>query len=315
MKLSVIIPTYNRSQMVIDSIKSLLQQDMSHNDYEIIVVDNNSKDDTQESVLSYIKKNRCDNVRYFLEKRQGDFFARNTGAKKANGKYLIFSDDDALFDSNYLSKILSIFESDYEIGAVGTRIVIKWEGGEPSSWIKPYEYLLGADSHKESGIDVGYGMYINNGSLAIKRDLYIQVGGINPAQIGDYIVGDAEGGLCRKLHALHTKMAFTDDVIMWHRQIVGKNDTLKDIRRRTENNGITKAYTDVIVNHQWEHKAIILTIFHILSALLKGNKNRVRFHYLSLCKDMKYNEYLWRYQHDKHLKNLIEEHKKFDWNL
>lgn len=250
MKISVIIPTYNRSHMICDAIDSLCQQDLPADDFEVLVVDNNSKDETKSVVEQYIAKHKEHKIRYVFEERQGDYFARNRGAEEAEGKYLVFTDDDALFDTNYLSTILNLFETYPNVGVVGTRIVIKWEGGEPSYWVKPYENLLGAISCESSGfIITTHSLYVHNGSLAAKRDLYISVRGINPAQIGDYVIGDAEGGFCRKIHQLGIPMAFTDDVTMYHRQFVGKNDTIADIRRRVENNnGITPAYADVIVN-------------------------------------------------------------------
>lgn len=306
-KLSVIIPTYNRSDMVVDAIGSLCQQDMSADIFEIIVVDNNSKDNTTKKVEQAIANYPNHHIRYVLETRQGDFFARNRGADEAVGQYLVFSDDDALFDRNYLSTIYRLFELYPQVGVVGTRIIIKWEGGKPAYWIKPYEHLLGAISYVPNGYIIkSRGLYINNGSLAVKRDLYISVGGINPAQVGDYIIGDAEGGFCRKIHQLGIPMGFTDDVAMHHRQIVGKNDTVADIRRRVENIGITNAYTDVIVRGKPKPRDTRATHRLMIWYRLTHRYRKYLTQYFRYCQDTKYNEYIDRYQHDENLKALLQ---------
>ena len=310
--LSVIIPTYNRAQMICDSLDSLLKQNLSTDDYEILVVDNNSKDDTKNVIEHYITAHPNYNIRYIYESRQGDFFARNRGAEEAKGEYLVFTDDDALFDCNYLNTILWLFQT-YDVGAVGTKIVIKWEGGMPAHWIKPYEYLLGAISHSVHGYEIStHGIYLNNGSLAIKRDLYISLGGNNPGQIGDYLIGDAEAGLCRKLHKSNIPIAFTDDTTMYHRQIVGKNDTVADIKRRMENNGIADAYTDVFVNNNPKEKPLtkLRMRYYWYKCTLRYRKTlRVFF---ELCKAKKYNEYIRRFREDKDLIRLLS-NTKYEW--
>lgn len=315
MKISVIIPTYNRAHLICDSLDSLCQQDLVAAEFEVLVVDNNSKDETKKVVEVYIANHQENNIRYIFESRQGDYFARNRGAEEAYGKYLVFTDDDAIFDSNYLSMILHLFEQYPDVGAIGTRIDIKWEKGKPANWIKPYEYLLGALSYASHGYTITTsGLYINNGSLAIKRDLYISVGGNNPGQIGDYLIGDAEGGLCRKIHKRGIPMAFTDDVAMHHRQFEGKNDTVDDIRRRVENIGISNAYTDVFVLddpiQKSTKKVHVLYMFYKLTF----RKRKALRAYFELCQRRKYNEYIIRYREDEELKKQIAE-TKYEWKV
>lgn len=314
MKVSVIIPTYNRSHMICDALESLCQQDLPADDFEVLVVDNNSKDETKQVVAQYIANHKDCNIRYIFEPRQGDYFARNRGAEEAKGKYLVFSDDDALFDTNYLSTILNLFETYPNVGVVGTRIVVKWENGTPARWIKPYEYLLGALSYSSKGYVIwSSGMYVNNGSLAVKRDLYISVGGINPAQIGDYVIGDAEGGFCSKIHQLGIPMAFTDDVTMWHRQFVGKNDTIKDICRRFENNiGITQAYTEVIIKGENQKHKLYPYILKMIWYMVTARRRKTLRQYFQYKAEKKYNEYIDRYQHDEKLKQLLSDNN-YQW--
>ena len=314
MEISVIIPTYNRATMLVDAILSLASQDFESSQFEILVVDNNSRDNTKEVVEKSQAEHPSMQIRYISETRQGDYYARNTGAKYAKGKYLVFTDDDALFDANYLSVIFDLFQKYPLVGVVGTRIAIKWEGGSPNKWVKPYQFLLGEDSQNERGYQIySEGRYVNNGSLAIKRDLYISVGGNNPGQVGDYLVGDAEYGLYKKIQKLHIPVAFTDDVTMWHRQIVGKNDTMADIQRRMENFGISDAYEAVFAKKDYRTKKILpLYVKYVLSFLRFKQSRRIAA-YFAICKAKKYNEYIMRYQNDQELLAQIEACKQFDW--
>lgn len=99
---SFIIPTYNRSHCILNTISSILNQ--SYLKYEIIIVDDGSTDDTQD-----ILKNFSDNIKikifnYFTNK--GANFAKNFGAEKAIGDFLIFLDsDDTLASTNSLINI------------------------------------------------------------------------------------------------------------------------------------------------------------------------------------------------------------------
>lgn len=94
---SVIIPTYNRSRLAVEAIRSVLSQ--TYKKYEVIVVDDASSDDTRE----VIEREFCDVIklgvlRYFRnEQRRERSFSRNRGIKEARGDFLAFLDDDDLF--------------------------------------------------------------------------------------------------------------------------------------------------------------------------------------------------------------------------
>src|SRR5437763_11554370 len=91
---SIIIPTYNRASMIEKTIQSALNQ--SYSDYEIIIVDDGSTDNTEQVVLS-IKDAR---IFYFKKENAERAAARNYGAHRAKGDYITFLDsDDVLYPS------------------------------------------------------------------------------------------------------------------------------------------------------------------------------------------------------------------------
>lgn len=269
-QVTIIIPTYNRSEMLLQTLNSLLEQDFPKELFEVVIVDNNSKDNTSQSIEKFIKDNVDElNIKYAIEKRQGDIYARHTGAFHSNGEILIFTDDDATFDVNWISEIVSVFKRFPTIGAVGTRILIKWDK-QPAPWIQNYESLLGKITFGEDYMFHETGLFINNGSLAILKKVFKEVKGNNPGQLKNFLVGDAEIGLCRKLHERKIPIAFTDKTTMWHHQFVNVNGTMKDIKRRVANNGIAQAYTDVVVNKKTSRKKMILKLVLQLLSVFKS---------------------------------------------
>jgi glycosyltransferase involved in cell wall biosynthesis len=92
--------TYNRAGIVRTALESLCRQDYDASRYEIIVVDNNSTDDTRSTVEGFLDR---DNVRYCFEGKPGPSHARNAGWRLARGQYVGFMDDDARAPENWLT--------------------------------------------------------------------------------------------------------------------------------------------------------------------------------------------------------------------
>ncbi len=102
---SIIIPTFNRANQLLRTIDSIKIQNFK--DYEIIIIDDFSEDDTIKLLDLYIKDNNSINIK--IDKLSANFgpnVARNIGSKISNGKYLIFLDsDDEFYSLNSLSEI------------------------------------------------------------------------------------------------------------------------------------------------------------------------------------------------------------------
>ena len=95
MILSIIICSYNRANYIEAALDSLYHQSSNEN-FEIIIVDNNSTDNTAEVYSNWRAAHSNGNFQYITETKQGASFARNTGAAMAKGKWLCFMDDDAI---------------------------------------------------------------------------------------------------------------------------------------------------------------------------------------------------------------------------
>ncbi|MCR5788249.1 MAG: glycosyltransferase family 2 protein [Lachnospiraceae bacterium] len=88
--ISVIIPTYNRNKTIHRAIDSVINQ--TYQDLELIVVDDGSTDDTEQTVASYQKEDF--RIRYYRQENKGAAAARNTGISLAKGDYIAFQDSD-----------------------------------------------------------------------------------------------------------------------------------------------------------------------------------------------------------------------------
>lgn len=101
---SIIIPTYNREKIISRAIKSILNQTFS--DYEIIIIDDGSIDETKQVATSF----QDARIRYYKTENFGVAHARNYGIKLANGNYIGFLDSDDLMESDHLQTALAFIK-------------------------------------------------------------------------------------------------------------------------------------------------------------------------------------------------------------
>lgn len=101
---SVVVCTYNRAHLLRNCLQSLCDQPTGTNGFEIIIVDNNSTDDTKYVITSFIKSRL--NIRFVEEYRQGLSYARNRGWKEARGTYVAYIDDDSIAGRDWMKEIL-----------------------------------------------------------------------------------------------------------------------------------------------------------------------------------------------------------------
>ncbi len=165
---SVVVCTYNRGKLIEKCINSLIAQDIPRSKYEIIVVNDGSVDNT----LNILKKYRkFRNFRIINQKHLGLAAARNTGWENAKGEIVLYIDDDAVADKNWIRTTISNYEKGID-GVGGTFRPIE------RNWITIYtegSMFLFYGRHGEK-LDGGGGLNMSFRKRALKA-----IGGFDPA--------------------------------------------------------------------------------------------------------------------------------------
>jgi glycosyltransferase involved in cell wall biosynthesis len=171
--LSVIVCTYNRRDLLAGCLQSLGGQTLSPDRFEVVVVDNNSRDDT-----AAVVETSCATVpklRYVFEPVQGLSHARNRGCSEAVGTHLAYVDDDARVPSTYLSRVLATLER-AQPDILGGPVHPFYTDAKPPWFKDHYEIRHYADA---SGFSTTCG--VSGSNFVIRKDVLLRLGGFDPA--------------------------------------------------------------------------------------------------------------------------------------
>jgi len=216
---SVVICTYNRAASLVETLHSIermqVPEDLS---WELVVVDNNSDDDTAEVVKGFAASS-CLNVRYIFEKRQGLSNARNRGITESAGEIVVFTDDDVTVGPSWLQEVSETFRR-FDCLAMGGRIVPLWQVARPK-WFyegKPYslsgaivEYDLGPETRETSVVPFG-------ANMAFRRQAFLRYGNFRPdlgRTKGSLMVGE-DTEMFRRLLRGNEKIVYNAQAMVYH---------------------------------------------------------------------------------------------------
>jgi len=177
--ISVIICSYNRANYIVQALKSLSEQSLPKSKFEVIVVDNNSTDNTESVCSDYMKENIDLHAFYLTETQQGSSFARNTGAKQASGELLVFMDDDAVAHKDFLENILFFFKSHPTAGGLGGRIIPLYIPHEPK-WMSHFvSSLVGNFHYSEILKEFSKGKYPLESNMTVRKKDFDAISGFS----------------------------------------------------------------------------------------------------------------------------------------
>lgn len=173
-KVSIILPTYNRASLIGRAIKSVLNQ--TYGDFELIIVDDGSTDDTEKIVGSFSDK-RISYVKHEVNK--GAAAARNTGLTIANGELIAFQDSDDEWVFHKLHKQIGIFEKlPSTVGMVYSNINIMTIDGKEILW-NPTRYMPYDGNVYHKILPNFRECHMQMGTSLIRRDCFQKVGGFD----------------------------------------------------------------------------------------------------------------------------------------
>lgn len=239
---SIIIATYNRGLLLEQTIQAFANQNYPHNRFEIIIADNASTDDTAKIVKRLVRKSKNARIRYLLEARPGNHYARNSAVKKSSADIVYFADDDVLPDHNLLKEVVWPFSLDKDVATVTGRVLPRWETSPPR-WVAKYmtNSLLSLMDPPEDLIITSQLNLMFSCHQAIRRDIYIEIEGFNPEQFGRAVLGDGESGLNAKIRSKNYKFAYNGKAITYH-MVPTRRMNQTYLKRRIEIGGFEHAY-------------------------------------------------------------------------
>jgi len=182
--ISVVVCTYNRSELLANCLNSLAGQSLDKNHYEVVIADNNSSDDTLLIIEAFTRKES--NFRTCCEKRRGANHARNAGVAIARGEYLAFIDDDAVAYSDWLSNILNYIAMHRDVVIFGGPYDAYTQLPAPE-WFPP-EYGILNLGEMERPVEIG-AEWITGTNLIVRKDAFLGVGGFHEK------LGSVENGI------------------------------------------------------------------------------------------------------------------------
>lgn len=167
--ISVVIPTFGRPEKLAETLAALDQQDCES--FEVVVVDDGSSKPVTREMLPDTQRFT---LRILRQQNQGPAAARNLGAKEANGEILLFTDDDCLPCSGWVSALSQEIKSHRE-ALVGS---LTFNGLPSNSWSSASQLIIDL-VYDHFNRDPTNAYFLASNNLACRRDLFLEIGGFD----------------------------------------------------------------------------------------------------------------------------------------
>jgi glycosyltransferase involved in cell wall biosynthesis len=176
---SIVIATYNRCDSLVRTLECVLRQ-RDAPPYDVIVVDNDSTDDTATVVLQHLAAHP--HLRYAFEGTRGQAAARNTGVSMSAAEWVVFTDDDIRPSDTWLAAMVGAAEPHPEIDCFGGRILPAWPS-PPPAWLTR-EHWVGPLALQDYGdasvvIDRHHALSLASANMMWRRQAFLTLGGFS----------------------------------------------------------------------------------------------------------------------------------------
>lgn len=218
-RLSLIIPTHNRSERLIAALESVIRQDLPAADWECVVVSNNSTDDTVARFGDFAARYPGLNLRLVTEDGPGVSYARNRGIAETSAPLLVFIDDDERINPGFLRAYADFFDAHPDAVVAGGRIIAEYVTGRPA-WLSKYTEMPIANP-----MDFGdavrpfpAGRVPGGGNMAFRRSAALRYGGFDPSlgRVGRMLIGGEENDFFERLMRGGETCWYVPGAVMWH---------------------------------------------------------------------------------------------------
>lgn len=295
------VPTYNRAKVLKKTIHSLLNIKNKEN-IEIVIIDNNSKDDTEAICLAMLSGYG----KYYKELKQGVSHARNRIFQEAKGDLILFTDDDGSPDPNWVIEMIKVADAHPDVGVFMGRTENEWEVPYPK-WFKDdpnhkivfnYRHDLGSEV-----CEIPPGHYPAGPNMAVRRWVYEKIGGFNPefGIIGGKKIGGEEIDFAWRARRSGIKGMYVPKALVYHR-VHGNLATLRSLFKGSWAAGLSdsiliRAYPEqygsalgrkFLGMPMWWWKRLAISpwqnLGHFVYHIMRGEKTAAVHHLLALIR-------------------------------
>jgi len=256
MFLSIIIVNYKSPQLTIRCISSIKRTVSKNTEYEIIVVDNNSEDNSE----NIVKQNFADIQWINNKKNEGFGRANNIGASISKGKYLLLLNSDMILQENTIEACLNEIEKKPEIGVLGCKLV-----NEDGSFQKSYFTVARFRDLLDRNIVFNY--FIKESEKKIEalmgsfmmfpKYVFNEVGGFDP----DFFMYSEELELCHRISKNGYKICYFDKVSAIHKHGGSISDKSWGYKQRYLSNALLYYKVRGLFGYLLYHKLFLLNTF------------------------------------------------------
>ncbi len=290
--LSVIICTYNRDKYIYNLLKSIAENTLSKAKYEIVLVNNNSTDATEMECNRFCADYDDVVFRYFIETNQGLSYARNRGIQEAKGKVVVYVDDDATINTEYLTTYYQFFNANTNVYAAGGPILPVYETEEPK-WMSHYtrQLITGKLYIGNKTKEFPKGAFPGGGNAAYRKSVFDKVGlfNVDLGRKGTSLIGAEEKDLFDKMTAQGIKFFYLPKAILYHiipasklteehfdrlTYSIGKSEKIRTLSI-SKKKYYSRLFSEVV---KWGGSIILWIRFFFTLELSKGNK-LIQFRY------------------------------------
>lgn len=214
LKFSIIIVSYNTKQLLIDCLQSLFKH-CSCDLFEIIVVDNNSSDDS----VTSLQKMFGDKIKIIINQNNLGFGqANNLGVKIAQGEYLFFLNSDTLIIDDILSSLFAIMQGNPQLGIISPRLLLSDGQNQPYAfgnfkwWLAKGLKLIDNNRNIKETVDYQSVGWVSGAALIIRHGLFLKLQGYDP----EFFMYYEDMDLCYRAQQLGYEVAICSKIKLIH---------------------------------------------------------------------------------------------------
>ena len=247
--------------MLADCVDSILNQTVNRNRFEIIIVDNNSTDNSEEIAKDFAKNNG--NIKYLKEKTVGYSAPRNSGWQNAAGNIVAYIDDDEIAAPDWLESIEKAFQIEEQPDIVGGIYLVQYDATPPDWFI---ESMGGTNKNRQKGLlNQRKDCYLAGGNIAFKKEILEKLKGFSDdfnMKNGFLMMGE-DTDICQRAKNTGFKLFYDPDIKIYHR--MNQNNYDIEIRKqKAEKTGMAARFVLgrlTFFNHYFKYLTCFSMIF------------------------------------------------------